>query len=112
MSTCEENAASLLNPSSVLFQPPPLTVPYLVCPVLASGQGKLKMRRFCVTPLPGVTFPEQVEHLAQFHHALKEKLGVCPAACYWCTCVCVCVCVCVYVHIVSTWDFLISLWVK
>ena len=61
-------------------QPPPLCLPFLVCPVLCSGQGKLRLRRFSVTPLPGVTFPEQVEHLTRFHRALREKLGVCPSA--------------------------------
>lgn len=61
-------------------QPPPLCLPFLVCPVLCSGQGKLRLRRFSVTPLPGVTFPEQVEHLTRFHRALREKLGVCASA--------------------------------
>lgn len=71
---------SLLLPAPLLSQPTPLCTPFLVCPVLCSGQGKLRLRCFSVTPLPGVTFPEQVEHLTRFHHALKEKLGVCDNA--------------------------------
>lgn len=71
---------AVCTPAPLSSQPNPLCTPFLVCPVLCSGQGKLRLRCFSVTPLPGVTFPEQVEHLTRFHHALKEKLGVCANA--------------------------------
>lgn len=59
------------------------TMPIPVVSALAGGQltiGKLRFREFCVTPLSGSPFPEQVKMLVNVHtelgKAVQGKAGV------------------------------------
>ena len=59
------------------------TMPIPVVSALAGGQlsiGKLRFREFCVTPLSGSPFPEQIQMLTQIHtelgRAVQVKAGV------------------------------------
>lgn len=58
-------------------------MPIPVVSALAGGQltiGKLRFREFCVTPLSGSPFPEQVKMLVNVHtelgKAVQGKAGV------------------------------------
>ena len=47
-----------------------------------AGCGKLRFREFCLTPLPGSTFPEQAKALVTIYQelgkVLASKFGVSP----------------------------------
>ena len=53
-------------------------MPTPVVSVLTGGHlgcGKLKIREFCLTPLPGVTFPEQIRSLLTVYQEVGKVLS-------------------------------------
>ena len=53
------------------------TMPTPVVSILTGGHlgcGKLKMREFCLVPLPGVTFPEQIRSLVTVYQEMGKVL--------------------------------------
>lgn len=55
------------------------TMPIPVVSALAGGQlliGKLRFREFCMTPLSGSPFPEQIKMLTQVHTELGKAVQV------------------------------------
>lgn len=54
------------------------TMPTPVVSVLTGGHlgcGKLKIREFCLTPLPGITFPDQIRSLLTVHQEVGKVLS-------------------------------------
>lgn len=53
------------------------TMPTPVVSILTGGHlgcGKLRMREFCLVPLPGVTFPEQIRSLVTVYQEMGKVL--------------------------------------
>lgn len=58
-------------------------MPFPVVSALAGGKlgiGKLKFQEYCITPLPGTPFPQQIKMLSEVHTELRKavmaKFGV------------------------------------
>lgn len=54
------------------------TMPILVVGALSGGHigcGKAKFREYCVTPLPGAPFPEQIRMILSVHSELGKTLA-------------------------------------
>lgn len=52
------------------------TVPLPVVAALGQGAGKLRVKEFCLCPLPGASLPQQMRMLERIHY----ELGKCSAA--------------------------------
>ena len=75
------------NMSLFLPVPPPpshppkkYSMPLPVVAMLGQSTGKLKIREFCMCPLPGPPVPQQIKMLERLHHEMGKivasKLGV------------------------------------
>lgn len=71
---------SLPIPPPPSHPPQQYSMPFLVTAMLGQSTGKLKVREFCVCPLPNSAVPQQIKMLERLHYELGKvlaaKLGV------------------------------------
>ena len=77
---CKNRICNFLNGQFASIQVSFLSLPFLVVPLICGGGGKLRICDVSVSPLPGVSYPQQIGYLKtymeSFRALLQEKYGV------------------------------------